>query len=351
LFYIGDAILGLRGEVQGNRGFDPIGRVFPLSVIQRAFSTMRGMYNTFRGAGSTKDTLVPLADFGRSMTPYWLEVENAFNAAQGDIKQGERILRGEAQVQNLLPESRLQTMTGPAYGPTTVVRRNLGEAVSAYYNSAQSNDTAGANAALDRARVEMKKLEDFYTQKYMANGDDEMDARIKAERDVWNDYQEINPVVSGMLGKRPTQAQYDLIRSNITGQRGAVVDRAVQAWQSGAEALFGRTGSITREDVAGAGGGGGGIPSIAGIRSSLGQGIGSMTPAMVYSTPSAGYLRTGSGGRSGAGATRRRSAGSRIRRRRLAGVTRRKLGPKVPRTRSRTRRVLGSRRRKAYAFA
>jgi hypothetical protein len=197
----------------------------------------------------------------------------------------------------------------------------------------------------------MKKLEDFYTQKYMANGDDEMDARIKAERDVWNDYQEINPVVSGMLGKRPTQAQYDLIRSNITGQRGAVVDRAVQAWQSGAEALFGRTGSITREDVAGAGGGGGGIPSIAGIRSSLGQGIGSMTPAMVYSTPSAGYLRTGSGGRSGAGATRRRSAGSRIRRRRLAGVTRRKLGPKVPRTRSRTRRVLGSRRRKAYAFA
>lgn len=359
LFYIGDIILAMRGETQGNRGFDPIGRVFYISMVQRAFNTVRGMLNTARGAGSAKDTLVPLADFGRSMTPYWLEVENAFGAAQGDIKQGERILRGEAQVQNLLPESRLQTMTGPAYGPTTVVRRNLGEAVSAYYNASQSNDTSAANAALDRARAEMKKLEDFYTQKYVANGDDEGAARIKAERDVWNNYQEINPIVSGMLGKRPTQAQYDLIRSNITGERAAVVDRAVNAWQSGAEALFGRTGSITREDIAGAGGGGGGIPSIgsiAGIRSSIPQGIGATSTG---SAAPAGYLRraqspyggTGTGVRSATGSTRRRGVGSRTRRRRLAGVTRRKPGPRIPRTRSRTRRVLGSRRRRAYAFA
>lgn len=354
LFYIGDIILALRGEVQGNRGFDPVGRVLPISIIQRALNTVRGMWNTARGAGTAKDALVPLADFGRSMTPYWMEAENAFGAAQGAIKQGERILRGEAQVQNLLPESRLQTMTGPAYGPTTIVRRNLGEAVSAYYNSAQSNDTAGANAALDRARAEMKKLEDFYAQKYMANGDDEITSRVKAERDVWNDYQEINPVVSAMLGKRPTQAQYDLIRGNITGERAAMVDRAVNAWQSGAEALFGRTGSITREDVAGAGGGGGGIPSIGSIgsiQSGIGQGIGTAG----FAAP-AGYLRRGQpsyGGTSsrGPGVRRKAGVGSRIRRRRLAGVTRRKRGPRIPRTRSRTRRVLGTRRRRAYAFA
>jgi hypothetical protein len=355
LFYLGDIILMLRNEIQGNRGFDPAGRVWPLSIISGAINTMRGMYNTYRGAGSLKDALVPLADYGKRMTPYWLEAENAFNAANSDINQGKRLIQGEAQNQNLLPEYRMQSQGGAAYGPTTIVRRNLGEAVSAYYNATQSNDTAGANAALDRARGEMAKLQDFYTRKYMANGDDEGTAQTKAERDVWNDYQEINPVVSGMLGKRPTQAQWDLIRGNITGDRGAAVDKAVNAWQSGAEALFGRPGNIVREDMGG--GGGGGIPSIAGLRSGIGQigqGIGSRTAGAGLPAP-AGYLRAppGYAGRSRSRvrpALSRRSIRTNIRNKRI-GVPRRRLGPRVARRRQIGNAGLGSRRRNTYAPA
>jgi hypothetical protein len=351
LFYIGDLILAMRGEIQGNRGFDPVGRVFPISMVQRVWNTLRGMWNTARGAGSARDSIVPALDTARSITPYWLEVENAFGAAQGAIKQGERILRGEAQVQNLLPESRLQGPLGATYGPTTIVRRNLGEAVSAYYNATQSNDTAGANAALDRARIEMKKLEDFYTKKYIANGDDEVTAQTKAQRDVWNDYQEINPVVSAMLGKRPTQAQFDLIRGNISGERAAVVDKAINAWQAGAMALFGRPGAITREDVAMArGGGGSGIPTIAGIpgiRSTLGRGL--QTAATGYLRQRQASYRPAAIGGVRSPARRRIGAGARIRRSRIRGVTRRKIGPRVPR--SRVHRVLGTRRRRLYATA
>lgn len=337
LFYIGDIILAMRGEVQGNRGFDPIGRVFPISVAQRALSSMRGIWNTAKGSGSVSDSLKPMADFGRSMFPYWLEAENAFGASQGVVKQGERIIRGESQVQGLTSDSR-QSFGGPSYGPNTIVRRNIGEAVSAYWDAQQAGNEAAGAAALVDAQAQMKKLQDFYIQKYLKAGDSEAEAYKKATQDVWNDYQDINPVVAAMMGKRPTAAQWQLIRGGMSGERAAVVDKAVQAWQAGAMALFGRAGAITREDVGAGRGGGGTIPSRA-----VALGGGTLRP------PGAGLAGSRIG--RGLGGTRRRGLTGR-RTRSVVGSSRRRLGPRIGgRSVSRRRVGVGTSRRRRFALA
>jgi hypothetical protein len=334
-------ILLFMGQTQGNKGFDPIGRIWPVSVAQGLVSAATGSWKTYFGSGSLTDSVKPMLDFGRKIGPYWLEIENAFGEAQGAIKQGERVIRGEASNLNLLPESR--GGAGVSYGPTTIVRRNLGEAVSDYYKSTQSGDAEGAASALVAAKAEMAKLEAFYTKKYLDAGDTPEKAKEKAVRDVWNDYQEINPVVSAMLGKRPTQAQFDLIRAGTTGERGAVVDTAVKAWQAGAQALFNRPGSITREDVsgnrAGLGSAGTGLPTLPKLPGST-----------VRRSSSSGYLRTQGGAPSvpqgSAYRPSRRRMRSTISRRRSVRRVSRKM-PKI----TRKRPTLGSRVRRSYASA
>jgi hypothetical protein len=339
--YIGDLILLFMGQTQGNKGFDPIGRIWPVSVAQGLLSAVTGSWKTYKGAGSLTDSVKPMLDFGRKIGPYWLEIENAFGEAQGAVKQSERVGRGEMSNLNLLPESR--GGAGVSYGPTTIVRRNLGEAVSDYYKSTQSGDAEGAASALVAAKAEMAKLEAFYTKKYIDAGDAPEKAKEKAVRDVWNDYQEINPVVSGMLGKRPTQAQFDLIRSGITGERRAVFDAGINAWQAGAQALFNRPGSITREDVsgnrAGLGSAGTGLPTLPKVPGST-----------VRRSSSSGYLRTQGGAPSipqgSAYRPSRRRMRSTISRRRSVRRVSRKM-PKI----TRKRPTLGSRVRRSYASA
>jgi hypothetical protein len=339
--YIGDIILLFMGQTQGNKGFDPIGRIWPVSVAQGLVSAVTGSWKTYFGAGSLTDSVKPMLDFGRKIGPYWLEVENAFGQAQGSIKQGERVIRGEASNLNLLPESR--GGAGVSYGPTTIVRRNLAEAVSAYHESTQSGDAEGAAAALATAKAEMAKLEAFYTKKYLDAKDTPEKAKEKAVRDVWNDYQEINPVVSAMLGKRPTQAQFDLIRAGTTGERGAVVDTAVKAWQAGAQALFNRPGSITREDVsgnrAGLGSAGTGLPTLPKLPGST-----------VRRSSSSGYLRT----QGGVPSVSQGSAYSPSRRRMRSTISRRRSVKRISRRMpkiARKRPTLGSRVRRSYASA
>lgn len=270
LFYIGDLILAVRGEISGNRGFDPVGRVFPISVIQRALNSFRGMMAT---EGTVGDKLTPWADMGRSMVPWSLELENVFGTTVAATKQAERIWRGEAQINELLPERRAQPFLGPSYGPTTIIRRKLTDAVSDYWEKQQAGDAAGAEQALNVAKEEVKKLEDFYVAKYLKAKDAPERAAYKARQDIWRDYQELNPVVAGMLGKRPTKAEYDLIRGGITGGRAKAVDNGIAAWQAGAQALFGRAAPITREDVAASRGGGGRRGGFAGLPSAFPRGI------------------------------------------------------------------------------
>lgn len=350
LGYLGDLILAMRGEVRGNRGFDPTGRILGVSLISRFLNAARTAWNTGKAGGTVGDVSVPFQDVGRSMVPFWLEMENAFRG-QPAIKQAERGIRGEAQVQGLLEGK--GGFVPSAGGPTTVFRRNLGDAVSRWHAAQQAGDQAKAAQELANARAEMAKLEEYHFGKYVAAGKDQATARTLAQRDVWNDYQDVNPVVAAMLGKRPTQAQYELLMQGITGERRKVVDAGVGAWSAGAMALFGRQGNITREQVAAGRAQGVGrslglpgmnLPGLAGLgRASRAPRISAPVPAAVRSVRSrirraavipSPRLRTG---------TRQRRPGTprppRIR------------SPRLGRnTRPRTRRLAPSRRR-PYALA
>lgn len=351
LFYLGDLLLAIRGEISGNRGFDPVGRVFPISIVQRFLGALRGMWKT-QPQATLGERLEPAKDVARSLIPWYTELERAFGSTVNVAKQGERIIRGEAQINDLLPESRTQTLTGPQYGPTTIVRRGLMEAVSRFWERQQAGDAAGAAEALETAKGQLKKLEDYYAAKYTKAGATPEAAAYKARQDLWRDYQELNPVVAGMLGKRPTKAEWDLIRGGITGDRAEVVDNGIAAWQAGAQALFGRSAPITREDVAGGRGtGGGGRGGVAGIPSAIPRGPAFGRRSAIPRTRAVGGLRrVGSrGGRLGRGPRLPAARGTapRVLRRRGTGL--RSLRPRLPGIRRttlpRVRRISAGRRR------
>lgn len=249
LYYIGDLVLAMRGEIVGNRGFDPVGKVVPISMVQRFLGALRGVYNQFKNPlTSLGERLTPLADLGRSMVPYWAEAEHLFGRINQTGAQAIRLLRGEAQVNDLL-EGR-SGFQGQTYGPTTVIRRNLLEDVSEWYEALDRKDPKAAAAAIENAKAEVNKLIQYHYQKYLKSGLDEQTAMQKAEKDAWNDYQDINPAVAAMLGKRPTDAQLELMLKGMSGDRLAAAKRGLAAWQAGAQELFGREGVTTREQMA-----------------------------------------------------------------------------------------------------
>lgn len=263
--YLGDLILGMRGEVIQNRGFDPTGRILAANLMSRFLNAARGSYNTLKGAGNWKDALVPAMDVGRNTLPFWLEIERVLNGTQPSQSQDERIRRGEANVQGMI-EGR-SGFVPPPYGPTTVVRRNVSDATSRMADAKAAGDQAEQARQLAIAQENVAKLEEYHYQKYLAAGKDPATARALAKRDTWNDYQDLNPAVKALLGRRPSKAQEELILSGISGSRREVVDRGDKAWRDGALALFNRQGVTTREEseAARAGIGGRGIP-IAGMR-------------------------------------------------------------------------------------
>lgn len=331
LFYLGDVLLALKGEISGNRGFDPVGRVFPISLAQRFLGAVRGMWSSAPQA-SVMQRLQPGFDVARSMIPWYTELERAFGNTTGIIKQSQRVWMGEAQNQDLLPERRSQPLTGPQYGPTTIIRRDLTDALSRYYDAQKKGNESGAAQALETAKGEVKKLEDYYASKYVKAGQTPEAAAYKAHQDVWRDYQELNPVVAGMLGKRPTKAEFDLIRGAISGDRGQAVDEGIAAWQAGAQALFGRAAPVTREDVAAS-------------RASVGAGRASLGASVI---PRGGITLRGGLGLGGlrAGGLRRGGGVSapRLGVRRVGGALRRTPVLRGPRAlRPRLRRLAGPR--------
>lgn len=246
--YLGDLILWINGEIHGNRGFDPYMRIFGLSVLQRAINAIRGVRETALGTqGLSTKSLIPLLDAVKSTAGWYYEVEHAMGGGAGKLKQGERVERGEYASQGMLQGR--SGFTPPAYGPTTISRRLIGDYIS-QWNDLKEKDPAGAQRALDNAKEEIQKLEDYHYRKYLAAGKPEDEARKLAQRDTWNDYQEINPAVAALLGRRPTQAQHDLMLAGLSGDRLAAAQTAESYWKAGAMALFNREGYITKEEAA-----------------------------------------------------------------------------------------------------
>lgn len=262
--YIGDLVLLMMNEVRGNRGFDPTGRILAASLMERAYKAARGLIDTsFRGAGNFRQGLVPLLDVARTQLPFVPELEKTLWYALGAVKQGERLIRGEAITQGVVQGKR--GFGGTDYGPTTVVRRELGEYVSRAYDAAQAGNQTEAAQWYAKAKERMQQLYDYHYSQYIANGKSSADAATFAKRDVANDYADLNPAVAALMGKRPSQAQLDLIMGGITGDRRAMVDRGMNAWKAGSLALLNKTGVTTREQAEAARGGGGGFGPIPGM--------------------------------------------------------------------------------------
>ena len=269
MFYIGDIILGLQNQIQGNRGFDPASRVFLVSLIQAMSNAVTGAYQTAQGAGKGSDFAVPLIDAASRLTPGAQELRKLFGA-NTDLRRSSQITAAEARALNMeMP----RPGAAPSFGPTTVVRRLLQESVGNMARAQAEGDAVGYDKAVASAQEQITKLTDFYVEQRTKLGDTPEEAAKHAKQAVWRDYQETNPVLAALGGRRVTNAEYQSLTSGATGERAETQQRGIEAWQAGAQALFGRPGAITKEEVAATRGGSGVSPVAA---TAVGGGSGSV---------------------------------------------------------------------------
>jgi hypothetical protein len=252
MFYLGDVILGMQNQIQGNRGFDPASRVFPISLAQAFASSIQATFATYQGAGDMSDVATPMVDFFAKLTPGGMEIRNWFGDDR-TLRRSKSVTSAEARAAGMeLPKQGGQRSAGP----TTIVKRNLESAVGAMEEARVSGDTEAYAKAEGQARAEMAKLENYYIKRETERGKSPEEAAKAAKAAVWRDYQEINPVSSALGGRRPTASEYQTITTGATGARAITQQAGISAWQQGANALFNKTGTVTRETASASSGGG-----------------------------------------------------------------------------------------------
>ena len=252
MFYLGDVILGMQNQIQGNRGFDPASRVFPISLAQAFASAIQTTFATYQGSGDMSDVATPMVDFFAKLTPGGMEIRNWFGANKM-LRRSRAITSAEGRAADMeLPKQGGQRSAGP----TTIVKRNLESAVGAMEEARVSGDTEAYAKAEGQARAEMAKLENYYIKRETERGKSPEEAAKEAKAAVWRDYQEINPVSSALGGRRPTASEYQTITTGATGARAITQQAGISAWQQGANALFNKTGTVTRETASASSGGG-----------------------------------------------------------------------------------------------
>ena len=252
MFYLGDVILGMQNQIQGNRGFDPASRVFPISLAQAFASAIQTTFATYQGSGDMSDVATPMVDFFAKLTPGGMEIRNWFGANKM-LRRSRAITSAEGRAADMeLPKQGGQRSAGP----TTIVKRNLESAVGAMEEARVSGDTEAYAKAEGQARAEMAKLENYYIKRETERGKSPEEAAKEAKAAVWRDYQEINPVSSALGGRRPTASEYQTITTGATGARAITQQAGISAWQQGANALFNKTGTVTRESASASSGGG-----------------------------------------------------------------------------------------------
>lgn len=153
--------------------------------------------------------------------------------------------------------------------PKSVINAKIRDASMAMQLAKEKGDTAGYDKARNEAEYQRDRLVKFEYDKIVEDATRRgnpvneakamADARIAARRD----YQDLNPVTS-VLGHSPTQAEYDIIDGNLSGEREAAAKRTFSAFQ-GISDLFpdskGRTTEpqIVKAARTGGGGSGGGL--------------------------------------------------------------------------------------------
>lgn len=332
---VGGAIGNLAGVAYTGRG-----NLFDMSSWNPVLGWVSDTWNTGKRIVQTGDVTLPLLDYARRWVPLSKVAINRLPIMRGLVDQQNAVRSLNASAP---PGTEIKWGQGGMgalrYGPANDEIQKL--IASAY-------EAVAHGGSLEQ--VEQRRAEAIAA--FVRTGRSEEDA-VKAVDAALAAKEPIRV----LTGKEFTEEEAARWVSRMTPAQKKDYDRATAAWEL--------LGSVTGKDLnmvaTGRGtGGGGGIPSIAGIpsiRSSIGQGIGVSMPGMGFAAPAggySGYLRQPSY-RSISGTSRirsplgRRRSSMRIRRSRIR-QPRRRLGPRIAR-RSRVRSVLGSRRRRAYATA
>lgn len=327
---IGGAIGNLAGVAYTGRG-----NLFDMSSWNPVLGWISDTWNTSKRIIQTGDVTLPMLDYARRWVPLskvainrlplmrgLVDQQNVIRSLNASAPPGTEIVWGQGGMGAL------------RYGPANdEIQKLIASAYEAVAHGGSLEQVEQRRADAIAAFVRAGRTEEDATKA--------VDAALAAKEPI-----------RVLTGKEFTEDEAARWVARMTPAQKKDYDRATAAWEV--------LGAVTGKDlnmVATARGsvGGGSIPSIAALSAgipSIGHGMGGAMPRMTSQAPArgySGYLRQPSfgGSRVRSPLGRRRST-MRIRRRRV-GATRRRLGPRI--ARSRVRRVLGTRRRRAYATA
>jgi hypothetical protein len=246
-YYLGDFINGAYGWVDGRSTIDPTQKAFVFSTASQILRDIASGAKIAMKGGKTSEALEPLR---RTMTRL------TFGAPELEYLLGKDRDTSEAARRAMAENARAKGFDIPApgfggtVGLTNVKRKALSQAVSDMDIAQRKGDAEGYAKAKAAAQKQLTELEAYYLKQRLEAGDSPEVAARTAKASVWGDYQENNPVTAALGGKRPTAEQYKQLVESSTGERGQVIRQGIKAWQDGAQALFGKPGNITKEDVA-----------------------------------------------------------------------------------------------------
>lgn len=246
-YYIGDFIRGAYGWVDGRSTIDPLQKAFALATTSQIARDITSGAKIAMKGGTVEEVLAPLR---RSITRL------TFGAPELEYMLGKERDTTEAARRGITENAKAKGFELPApgfggtVGLTNIKRKALSQAVSDMDIAQRKGDAEGYAKAKAAAQKQLTELEDYYLKQRLEAGDSPEVAAKTAKASVWGDYQENNPVTAALGGKRPTAEQYKQLVESSTGERGQVIRQGIKAWQDGAQALFGKPGNITKEDVA-----------------------------------------------------------------------------------------------------
>jgi hypothetical protein len=245
-YYLGDIIRGAYGWVDGRSTIDPLQKAFALATASQILRDgTSGLKIALKG-GSPAEVLEPLRKSMTRLTFGAPELEYLLGKERDNTEAARRGMMENAKAKGFeIPSPGF----GGTVGLTNVKRKALSQAVSDMDIAQRKGDTEGYAKAKAAAQKQLTELEAYYLKQRLEAGDSPEVAAKTAKASVWGDYQENNPVTAALGGKRPTAEQYKQLVESSTGERGQVIRQGIKAWQDGAQALFGKPGNITKEDV------------------------------------------------------------------------------------------------------
>lgn len=246
-YYLGNAMEAAYGWVDGRTTIDPTQRVFAIATASQIIRDITSGAKIAAKGGSVSEALEPLRRSIIRLTFAAPELEYLLGKERDSAEGARRAMTENAKAQGIeLPSP---GFTGTV-GLTNIKRKALSQAVSDMDIAKRKGDTEGYNKAKAAAQKQISELEAYYLKQRLDAGDSPEVAAKTAKASVWGDYQENNPVTAALGGKRPTAEQYKQLVGDPTTERGQSIRQGIKAWQDGAQALFGKPGNLTKEDVA-----------------------------------------------------------------------------------------------------